>query len=91
MSGSLASGSHTCVMEGRRAGWVSHGRGGAVLGVVEQARHEHMSDKFKKQYIIDMPRSPSQLPNTRDTTMVPSELIIGEGVKRMNRPPKYVS
>ena len=28
-------------------------------GVVEQARNEHMSDEYKKQYIIDIPRSPS--------------------------------
>ena len=35
-------------MEGLRAGWVSHGRGGAVLyELVEQSRHEHMSDKYK--------------------------------------------
>ena len=28
-------------------------------GLVKQAQHEHMSDEHKKQYIIDVPRSPS--------------------------------
>ena len=42
-------------------------------GVVEQARHEHMSDEYKKQYIIDVPRSSSWVPKERDTTGVPLE------------------
>ena len=25
-------------------------------GLIEQARHEHMSDKYLKQYIMDVPR-----------------------------------
>ena len=57
--------------------------------LVEQARHEHMSDEYKHQYIIDLLPSPS-LVKVRDTTVVPSELNKRGKVKR-TRPPKYVS
>ena len=39
-------------MENLLAGWDSHGKGGAVLGFGEQARHEYMSDECKDRYII---------------------------------------
>ena len=42
-------------------------------GLVEQARHEYMSSEYKKQYIVDVPPSPSWT-KVRDTTVVPSEL-----------------
>ena len=41
--------------------------------LVEQARHEHMSDEYKNRYIVDIPPSPS-LVKVRDTIMVSSEL-----------------
>ena len=46
--------------------------GNVVLcwALVEQARHEHMSDAYKNQYIIDIPPSPS-LVKVGDTTVVP--------------------
>ena len=48
-----------------------------MLGVVEQARHEHMSDEYKKQYIIvDVPRSPLWA-KVRDSTVVLSKLNKG--------------
>ena len=28
-------------------------------GLVEQARHEHMSDEYKNPFIVDVPPSPS--------------------------------
>ena len=52
-------------------------------GSVEKARHEHMSDEYKKQYTIDVPPSPS-LAKVRDTTMIPSELSKRGKVKRAN-------
>ena len=59
-------------------------------GLVEQARHEHMSDEYKSQYIIDVPPSPSRV-KVCDTTVVPSELLSNRGkVKRTSRPLKYV-
>ena len=44
--------------------------------LVEQARHEHVSDEYKKQYIADVTRSPSWA-KVRDSTVVPSELNKG--------------
>ena len=52
-------------------------------GLIKQARHEHMPDEYKKQYIIDGPRSPSWA-KVRDTTIVRSELNKGRNVKRTN-------
>ena len=49
------------------------GEGVLCWGLVEEARHEHMSDEYKKRYIIDVLPSPS-LVKVRDTTVVPSEL-----------------
>ena len=56
--------------------------------LVEQARHENVSDEYKKQCIIDLLR---WVPKERDTTVVPSELNKRGKVKRTNRPPKYIS
>ena len=52
-------------------------------GLVKQARHEHMADEYKNQYIVDGPRSPSWA-KVRDTTIIPSELKKGRNVKRTN-------
>ena len=41
--------------------------------LVEQARHEHMSDEYNTQYIIDVPPTPSWV-KVRGTTVVHSEL-----------------
>ena len=38
-------------------------------GLVEQTRHEHMSDEYNNQYITDVPMSPPWLPKERDTTL----------------------
>ena len=57
-------------------------------GLVEQARHEDMSDEYKKQYIIDVLQ---WVPKKRDTTVVPSELNKMGKAKRTNRTPKYIS
>ena len=52
-------------------------------GLVEQARHEHMSDGYKNRYILDVPPSPP-LVKVRDTTVDPSELNKRGKVKRTN-------
>ena len=59
-------------------------------GLVEQARHEHMTDEYKKRYIINVPRSPSWA-KVRDTTGNSQRTKQRGKVKRMNRPLKYVS
>ena len=41
-------------------------------GLVQQARYEHMSDKYKNQYVFYVPPS-SLLAKVRDTTVFPSE------------------